>query len=118
MVTAARPRSRPIRVATQRVAFAAGAGLAAVRIMDAHEDIRALGPRFQADELVAADPQPPVRDQADPVSRQAQPLGAPVQHDEVVPSPVHLDEGDLPCAGLIGAGRFSRKSDNGGPLLS
>ena len=36
-----------------------------------------------------------VGQQADAVGREAEGLGAPVQHDEVVTRPVHLDEGDF-----------------------
>jgi hypothetical protein len=75
--------------------IAAGACLAAIRVVDAHEDIRAIGARFEADELVAADPAAPVREQADALGRQAERPRAPVQHDEVIARPVHLDEGDL-----------------------
>jgi hypothetical protein len=74
---------------------AAGAGLAAVGIMDAHEDIRADAGRLQADELVAADAKPAVRQMAHARRRQLQGLGATVNDDEIVPRPLHLHEGDL-----------------------
>ena len=116
MVTVTRPRAPPDQCRDAAGGIAAGPGFAAVRVVDAHEDIRVMGHRFQADELVAADPQAPIREQADAVGRQAERPGTSVQHDEVVSGAVHLDEGDLHDR-VIGAGRRSRKSDNCEPPL-
>ena len=72
---------------------AAGAGLAAVGIVDAHEDIGvALGRRLEHDQLVAAHAQPAVGDGTPARRRQLERSPARVEHDEIVAQPVHLDE--------------------------
>ena len=72
---------------------AAGAGLAAVGIVDAHEDVGlAIGRRLEHDQLVAADAQPAVGDGAAALDRQVERRRAAVEHDEIVAQPVHLEE--------------------------
>jgi len=70
---------------------AAGAGLAAIGIVDAHEDVGlAVGRALEHDQLVAAHAQPAVGDGAPPLGRELE-IGRPrVEHDEVVAQPVHL----------------------------
>ena len=74
--------------------IAAGAGLGAVGVQDAHEDVGALARRLHDDQLVEADAGVAVADGAGGVRRHRDGPGARIQHDEVVAEPVHLSEGD------------------------
>ncbi len=85
---------------------AAGLGLAAVRVADAHQELRCgIGGRLQHDQLVAADAgaavgQGPSR--ADP-DRELAATG--VEHDKIVAEAVHLQKRHLAhCACLYGGG--------------
>lgn len=72
---------------------AAGRGLAAVRVEDAHEDV-GVGRQLEHDQLVAADAAMPVRDADDALGIQAERTVATVDDDEVVADAVHLAEGE------------------------
>ena len=91
---------------------AAGPGLGAVWVADAHEGI-GVGVwrgRLDGDELVAADAGAPVRDRCGAAGGEAERARAFVEHDEVVAAAVHLEEarhGEGICgagAGVEGAG--------------
>ena len=73
---------------------AAGPGLGAVGVADAHEGIGvgAWRWRLDGDELVAADAGAPVGDRRGAAGGQAERAGALVEHDEVVAAAVHLEE--------------------------
>jgi hypothetical protein len=89
---------------------AAGARLGAVGVADAHEQVGVgLGRRgVERDELVAADPDLPVREAADLVGRELEWQRALVDDDEVVTGAVHLDEGDRHVGVHIGHRRPQR----------
>ncbi len=99
---------------------AAGAGLGAVGVADAHEGVGvAVRRRLDDDELVAADAGAPVGDRGGAGRREAERAGALVEHDEVVAAAVHLEEarhGVGICGGRPwgeGAGRL--RNDAGSP---
>ena len=73
---------------------AAGPGLGAVGVADAHEGIggRVVRRRLDDDELVAADAGAAVGDGGGTAGGEAERAGALVEHDEVVSAAVHLDE--------------------------
>ena len=74
---------------------AAGAGLRAVGVADAHEGVgvAAVGRRLDGDELVAADAGAPVGEGGGTGRGEAERAGAFVEHDEVVAAAVHLPKG-------------------------
>ena len=75
---------------------AAGAGLGAVGVVDAHEQVGvgAGRGRFEGDELVAADAGAAVAEGGDARGGEAEGAAAVVEDDEVVAGAVHFHKGD------------------------
>src|SRR5207248_7596895 len=87
-------------------AVAAGLGLAAIGIEDAHSHSRrGVARRLDQDQLVAANAGTPVGDGARRLGIDRDGVMALVQHDEVVAEPMHLAEADLRHAAAYMAGR-------------
>ncbi len=95
---------------------AAGLGLAAVRVPDAHEHIAARR-RLHTDELVTAHAGVAIRNRADRVRREIERTLAGVNDNKIVAQSVHLEEADrihvAPYMGLsfrrpMGGCRFAR----------
>ena len=83
-------------------AVAASLGLAAVRVMDAHEHLRPrVARRLEQQHLVAADAGAPVGDGARRRRVDRNRVAALVEHDEIVADPVHLAKGDARHGPLI-----------------
>ena len=75
---------------------AAGLGLAAVRVADAHRQLRRrIARRLEDDHLIAADPGVPVRQSARSRRLDGECGAAGVEHDKVVAEAVHLQKGHL-----------------------
>ena len=73
---------------------AAGAGLPAIWVANAHERVRArpFRQRLDDDQLVAAHAGPPVRDPRRARRREIQRRHPLIEHDEIVPAAMHLGE--------------------------
>ena len=95
------PRVRVAGLAIQEVAnaacgVAAGFGLAAVGIADAHQNAgRGMTRRFEKDHLVASDAGAPIGKRAYAPRADGYRGTAKIEHDKVVAEPVHLEKRDL-----------------------
>ena len=79
-------------IAEETAGVAAGPGLSAIGIADAHEHVGAISRGFERDELIAADPGAPMGDRRRARFGQPKRTSAFVDHDEVVPAAMHLEE--------------------------
>jgi hypothetical protein len=75
---------------------AAGLGLAAIGVENAHEGLRrSMARRLDQDQLVAADAGAPVGERARDGGVDGEFVPAPVEHDKIVAEPMHLAERDM-----------------------
>ena len=95
-------RSREDQIGDAAGGIAAGLGLAAVGIADAHQDLgRRMARRLEQDQLVAADAGTPIGERASALRRARQRCGDRSSTTKSLPSPCILRNGILPMAPLI-----------------
>src|SRR5437762_10921883 len=75
---------------------AASLGLAAVRVVDAHQNLgRGVARRLEQNDLIAADAGPPIRQPACGCGAERDRAAAKIEHDKIVAEPVHFETRDL-----------------------